>query len=120
MINFTQHSLTEEDAMSNTKTSKTSSTKKTANKEAPAKKVAAKKAPAGDMKMASKNENGKGKGKVSAVVQALRKAIVKNYPQVPSVDDLVRMTGMAKALVTMYRQATCRTLKMAAELGRLR
>ena len=100
--------------MSNTKTSKT------ATKKAPAKKVAAQKAPAGDTKMASKNENGNGKGKVSAVIQALRKAIVKNYPQVPSVDELVRATGMAKARVTMYRQATCRTLKMAAELGRLR
>ncbi len=97
--------------MSNTKTSKTATAKKTATQKAPAKK-----APVAD----TKSGNGQGKGKVSAVVQALRKAIVKNYPQVPSVDDLVRMTGMAKSRVTMYRQATCRTLKTAAELGRLR
>lgn len=65
-------------------------------------------------------KNGNVKGKTSAIVQALRKTVVKNYPQVPSVDELVRMTGMAKPRVTMYRQATCRTLKTAAELGRLR
>ncbi len=43
---------------------------------------------------------------------------MKNYPDVPTVDELVRPTGLPKTRVIMYRQAIMRILKTAKELGR--
>lgn len=98
--------------MANTsKTSKstirtTTAAKKAATKKAGAKPVAAK---------AKEQENGNG----NSAVSKLRETIVKSYPNVPSVDALVKSSGMSEGRVTMYRSAIIRTMKTVERLGRL-
>ena len=46
--------------------------------------------------------------------------IVKSWPNVPSVDALVKSSGMPKGRVLMYRGSISRTLTLADQLGRLK
>ena len=90
----------------------TTAAKKAATKKAGAKPVAAK------AKKQEAKANGNGKGEKSAV-QTLRETIIKSFPNVPSVDALVKSSGMSEGRVTMYRGAIIRTMKTVERLGRL-
>ena len=112
--------ITHKDAIqgeeNNTMTDKKTSTKKTATKKATTKKATAKKAPVATKAKEKEQENGNG----NSAVSKLRETIVKSYPNVPSVDALVKSSGMTEGRVSMYRGAILRTMKTVEKVGRLK